>query len=132
MIQIVYRSNSLIDDGSSGFFVEIARILETSLTNNAAMHITGAMTAGNGQFVQILEGPADSVDRLLARIEGDPRHSGVEILSRREVAARSFGSWSMAYVGRGDAARLMQILADDSPSDATYHSAVAALADGIC
>ena len=46
------------------------------------------------------------VDATYARIQKDPRHHALVILSMREVESREFGQWAMAYragyAGEGD------------------------------
>jgi hypothetical protein len=129
MIQIAYRSTSLVDDGSSTFFITIAEIIERSLINNARLNITGVLAFSSGQFVQILEGAPSDVDPLLATIIADRRHSGVRLMSRHPIGVRSFGSWSMAFAGGGSSAgTIMNLLAGcDSSSDA-YRGAIQGLA----
>ncbi len=132
MIQLAYRSNCVCDDGSSTLFVEIARILERSLVNNSRLQITGALTVSNGRFVQILEGPRVNVDALFARVATDPRHADVRVVARRDIDARSFAAWSMAYVGRGDGNRIMEMIAEGCPSEAAYRAAVEQVASCVC
>lgn len=52
----------------------------------------------DGNFFQVLEGPADVVDACYSRIERDPRHRGCIRLLSEIVEARLFADWSMAYV----------------------------------
>ena len=44
----------------------------------------------------MLEGPAQALDALLARLATDPRHRDIVILDRAPVQTRLFGQWSMA------------------------------------
>lgn len=68
----------------------------TSATrNNAAAGITGLLLFNGQNFLQLLEGERDAVDALLDRVETDPRHSGVVVVTDIEVAERSFPGWSM-------------------------------------
>lgn len=132
MIQLAYRSKSMVDDGSSTFFITIAQIIEQSLINNARLRVTGVLAFNSGRFVQILEGAASDVDPLLAAITTDRRHSEVRLLSRQSVGARSFGSWSMAFVGGGTSAgTIMNLLAECDPSSDAYGAAIRGLANCI-
>ena len=129
MIQLVYQSVTELDDGSSTFFVEVARILETSLTNNVSCSITGVLGYAGGRFLQILEGPAASVAALYDRIAADPRHRDVRILSRGTVEGRTFGAWSMAFVGHGGAGRLFDLIAHQpDPASEAYRTTIDAIA----
>ncbi|QYE36120.1 BLUF domain-containing protein [Polymorphobacter sp. PAMC 29334] len=132
MIQLAYRSTSIVDDGSSTFFITLAEIFEKSLINNAKRKITGVLAFNSGRFVQILEGAASDVDPMLATITTDRRHSGIHIMSRQSVGARSFGAWSMAFVGGGTSAgTIMNLLAECDPSSDAYRTAIGGLAKCI-
>lgn len=76
---------------------DIEQILVQSRRNNSARDVTGMLLFGDGRILQILEGPADAVDALYARIEKDPRHSHCRTLMRRATSARDFGQWTMGY-----------------------------------
>ncbi len=132
MIQLVYRSKSMVDDGSSTFFITIAQIIEQSLINNARRRITGVLAFSSGRFVQILEGAASDVDPMLAMITADRRHSDVRIMSREAVGTRSFGAWSMAFAGGGSGVgTIMDLLAECDPASHAYRTAIGALANCI-
>jgi len=73
-------------------------ILRASLRNNARAGITGYLIRASGQFFQALHGPAEAIGALVARLDDDPRHRGLEILIDRETEAPSpFEDWSMGY-----------------------------------
>ena len=76
--------------------LNIAEILAVSQRNNWRDGITGALVYADGRFFQTVEGRPESIERLLARVGGDPRHAGVEIVLRRQVPERGFADWSMA------------------------------------
>ena len=82
---------------------DIDAILRTARRRNAELSLTGALMYGRGSFVQILEGPAASLDLLLDAIRKDPRHRDMTIVLRDPVEAREFAGWAMAYVGEDDA-----------------------------
>ena len=79
---------------------EIARILATSLVNNRAYSVTGALVSTPGHFAQILEGSRGAVGTVMDGIEADPRHANIRVLLREMHPQRSFARWSMAHVGR--------------------------------
>lgn len=76
---------------------ECAAIAALSATNNRRDDVTGLLLFNSRRFLQVLEGPKEAVDRIFARIHGDPRHRAVVTLREGPVAAREFGEWSMAY-----------------------------------
>lgn len=49
--------------------------------------------------MQVLEGEATAVEETMARILKDPRHHGVNELSRSAITEREFGSWTMGFRG---------------------------------
>ncbi len=51
----------------------------------------------DGNFMQLLEGPEESVSALLARIERDGRHRGMIVLNKKSILNRKFPEWSMAF-----------------------------------
>ncbi len=77
--------------------LEPLAILEASRRNNARDAITGLLYSDSERFLQALEGPADRVQATYARIQADPRHSGITLLSRRPIIERAFGGWAMAH-----------------------------------
>lgn len=74
---------------------ELRDILDVSRTNNAEIDVTGMLLYLDGNFLQLLEGGRDDVEALYERIALDKRHSGAIVLSRAEVAERSFPDWAM-------------------------------------
>lgn len=89
MLQLVYISSAV---GAP----DTRPILDASRRNNARDGVTGLLYADGRRFLQALEGPADVVERAFLRISVDARHRALVVLSRREVAAREFGQWTMA------------------------------------
>lgn len=98
MRQIIYVSRSARGDAAA----DLHRILEQSRHNNAIDGVTGLLWSDGRRFMQVLEGPDESVGPTFERIGRDPRHQGVEVLTDREVGDREFGYWSMAFRGEGD------------------------------
>lgn len=91
--RIIYRSRAT---GSTGSLLNMAAILSESQRNNDRDGLTGALAAHDESFIQVLEGPAQTLDNLLRRLSGDPRHSGIVILDRAPIRERLFGGWAMA------------------------------------
>lgn len=95
------------------------RILATSRRNNHRDSITGLLYSDDTRFLQVLEGPEDKVETAFARIQADPRHRALVILSRRTIEAREFGNWDMAHYTAGSDAdafieRISKLAADAS------------------
>jgi hypothetical protein len=66
---------------------------------NKDLHVTGALISTFYIFAQLLEGPADSIDALMARIIRDDRHRDLKVISETNIDRRKFPCWSMAYSG---------------------------------
>lgn len=93
LTRLVYRSKSLVAPEDSA---ALNAIFETSRRNNKRDQITGCLAQPDGHFVQVIEGRADMIDRLMERIIADTRHERVVVLGRWTVPGRLFGGWAMA------------------------------------
>ena len=91
--RVLYRSRAT---GTTESLLNLAAILSESQRGNDRAGLTGALAAHREHYVQVLEGPRGSLDRLLRRLATDPRHKDVVVLDRRAVETRSFADWSMA------------------------------------
>lgn len=77
---------------------DVDAILDASARNNPVRGITGLLLFNGRNFLQLLEGEESEVLGLMETITADPRHSGVSILDRREISARSCPAWAMKRV----------------------------------
>ena len=81
---------------------ELQKLLEKARRKNRDLAITGMMIYAGGKFFQVLEGEPERVNRLLEKIEQDPRHNKIVVMSTELGEERNFGEWSMGFV-RSDA-----------------------------
>lgn len=63
--------------------------------NNGMDGVSGILVFDGSTFLQVLEGPQDSVTAAFDRIQADPGHAAVTIISDHVVPERDFGYWSM-------------------------------------
>ena len=98
--QILYVSRSTAPEGKA----DVDAIVERSRHNNALEGVTGLLWSDGTRFLQVFEGPEDSVAATFDRIMDDPRHDRINVLSDRAIDAREFGGWTMAARHRWDAA----------------------------
>ena len=56
----------------------------------------GFSKADRSRFLQVLEGAAQDLDRLMTRLAGDPRHDEVVVIERKPIPARGFSGYSAA------------------------------------
>lgn len=105
LIHLVYASTSSAQHSEE----ELARLLEVASHRNAQLGLTGMLLHLDGCFFQVLEGEAEAVDGLFARIASDPRHGNVTVIVREPIARRAFADWTMAYAALGakDAASIV-------------------------
>lgn len=73
----------------------LAGILSSARRNNPLLGITGALFCRHDIYLQMIEGPADAIDMLYARIEADDRHFDVRLLLTEAMGERLFPAWSM-------------------------------------
>ena len=78
---------------------EVDAIVDWSQRHNREVGVTGALVFTEKRFAQYLEGPAGSIDPLMKSILKDPRHRNVDVVFRRPITQRHFGTWAMAYAG---------------------------------
>ena len=93
MLQLVYISTARPSVDQH----EIGRILATSRRRNQADRISGLLVHDGVRFLQALEGEPSLVEATYARVCVDQRHRAPVLLSQREIDAREFGDWSMAW-----------------------------------
>jgi hypothetical protein len=91
--RLVYESTAT---GTTESIGNLAVILGESQRNNDRDGLTGALAAHRNRYIQVIEGPAQTLDALLRRLENDPRHRDIILLGRAPIPARIFGRWSMA------------------------------------
>jgi hypothetical protein len=93
MIQLIYVSSATELFSES----QLVDLLSQAREHNASIGVTGMLLYKDGNFMQVLEGAADDVQPLYAKIRSDPRHKGVITVLERPVAQRGFAEWSMAF-----------------------------------
>lgn len=72
-------------------------ILSESQQRNFAKDITGLLLHSDGNLIQIIEGSESTVETLFSKIESDPRHRQVMVLSRKFVEKRDFPEYRMGF-----------------------------------
>ncbi len=97
--QLIYCSRNRITQDNDTFADEVTAILARARRNNQAIGVTGALLFTRFWFAQVLEGPRDAVEMIFERIQSDPRHGDVTVLSFLPAEQRSFPDWSMAFAG---------------------------------
>jgi Sensors of blue-light using FAD len=94
MLELIYRSRLASDLN----LPEVYAIMKEARQRNDAMSVTGVLLFNTQYFLQLIEGPKESIEALYPRIEKDRRHQNVECLVKRAITERSWANWSMALV----------------------------------
>ena len=81
---------------------DLSAIQEKAKTNNAPLDVTGSLFYNGGWFLQVLEGPASTLEKLYKKIELDPRHKNSRILYNEPANFRTFPRWSMNMTNLND------------------------------
>jgi hypothetical protein len=87
---------------------ELEAIVAESRVRNNENAITGVLLAAGGNFMQMLEGPRQSLDETMVRIRSSRRHTGIIELVDEPVSVREFDDWSMAFT-HAEADKFMQL-----------------------
>lgn len=128
MRQVIYRSTTTAGSGRASD--DIPAILAQAVARNGIDGITGLLYTEDDHFLQVIEGPEDSIADLVERLDADPRHRDVRILVDRTIDEREFGDWTMIYRDRRESTddfddRLRVLLAGVSSETADYFRALA-------
>lgn len=89
-LQLVYASRPFGFDAAT-----LLSILFKARARNSEVDVTGCLICRDDIYLQLLEGPADSVTKIYNKILEDDRHVEVIQLVRRGVPERMFGKWAM-------------------------------------
>lgn len=95
MVYISKRSGGYSDE-------DVLEMVMRAVERNRELSVTGCLWFGDEYFLQIIEGERTVIHDLYGRIEANPMHHEVSIISYQLVNRRVFGPWSMAYVKEED------------------------------
>jgi methanogenic corrinoid protein MtbC1 len=93
---VVYRSRAIADLGAKA----LEAMAQSAQQRNRREAVTGLIVYDFPCFYQWLEGPEDSIERIMHSIRRDPRHTDLEILSAKPIEKRVFGGWDMKLATR--------------------------------
>lgn len=95
--RLLYVSQSQLAPDRAGD--ELRELVDQAIRRNRGLGVTGGLIFTGHRFAQWLEGPADAVDRLFRAIQGDARHTGVQVILRGPADERLFPDWNLAFSG---------------------------------
>jgi hypothetical protein len=91
---LIYTSRA--EDSTNEF--DLMNILTVSRKINKQLNITGVLLYSKWRWLQILEGPFNSVTTLFFdHIKHDKRHTDVTLLVLEPCSKRRFANWNMGY-----------------------------------
>lgn len=76
---------------------ELENILQKSRANNKKDEVSGMLLYHEGVFIQLLEGPEDSVKKIFSKITLDARHENLFTLMASSGGGRLFKGCPMGY-----------------------------------
>ncbi len=91
MYFLLYSSKSLFTYNEE----QLREILKTACHNNKLLDITGLLLYVNDRFIQVLEGPKQSIQIVFDKIKDDNRHFELDVLAEGQIDKRLFNDWSM-------------------------------------
>lgn len=100
LFSLIYASSAVELFSTS----DLVSLLETCHRNNTAAGVTGMLLYKSGNFMQVLEGEEETVRRIHAKIEHDPRHRNLLTLTEHMIPERQFDQWSMGFRNLSDPA----------------------------
>lgn len=92
---------------------QLVSALRSWRDSNARDEITGFLLYEQGNFMQVIEGPAANILKLVKAIALDTRHRGMLILWQHAIVEREFGRWHMGF------RKVAELSAEDQKS---FHS----------
>ena len=106
LYRLIYCSRNVIArdlstaSAAEALTTELRAILDTARRRNQLDEVSGALLFTNSGFAQVLEGQREVIERTFERINADPRHSDVTVLSFTPTEKRSFPDWAMGFCGQ--------------------------------
>lgn len=73
----------------------LAELERRAATFNAEQGVTGLLVFNGANFVQLIEGDAPAINRVMERIERDDMHSNIHILRNSPMRERECPEWGM-------------------------------------
>lgn len=112
--RVVYRSILATRDPTEADKL-MTDILASSTRNNMVSGIGGILffNRDSSQISQVLEGPPENIDALLARIAGDARHRHFRIVRKCYSETKQYSQFGMVWGGSWDP----ETAEDDDPFD---------------
>lgn len=99
LCRLIYRSKTSWDILTNDLLRKLA---VDSTSRNEGGEITGILLLSDESFLQVLEGPEDTVNDLYCKIIQDKLHADVTLIAYEQIANKSFDGWSMRVLDLND------------------------------
>ena len=93
LISLIYTSRSTASFKEH----EIPDLLQQVRITNAKQQVTGMLLYIGGSFLQVLEGPPESVDAMFNKLLADKRHTQLRLIATEPLPERAFEGWTMMH-----------------------------------
>lgn len=113
---IIYVSKAADNVGHE----DILNILTQSWKFNHNSYISGMLVYDNGHFIQLIQGPINTIDKLFARISKDPRHHDIKKLGEEKLHLRDCNGWGIGVFNEQEIAESIYQALDIEHGKALY------------
>lgn len=96
MKRVAYVSRTPISERGIRLPVGMSDIVEISRKCNPMAQVTGMLSYRKNQYLQVLEGPYDVINDLMAKILADTRHEDVWVFIDENISERGFPNWGVS------------------------------------
>jgi hypothetical protein len=101
---------------------EILNILTHSWKYNHNSYISGMLLSDNNHFMQIVQGPIATIDKLYARISNDPRHTDIKLLGEELLHERNCTGWGIGFYDNQEVADIFYDSLNIGHGEALYEA----------
>ncbi len=101
-------------------YTEILDILTHSWKYNHNSYISGMLLYDNRYFMQIIQGPIATIDKLYARISHDQRHTDIKLIGEELLHTRDCSGWGIGFYNQQEVAEALYNAFDIGHGDALY------------
>ena len=85
-------------------YEEILNILTHAWKYNHNSYISGMLVYDNKHFMQIIQGPIATIDKLYARISNDARHTDIKLIGEELLHDRNCSGWGIGFYDKQEVA----------------------------
>lgn len=107
--------------------VAVMDILQVSWRHNHNSDISGILIYDDKHFVQLLQGPINTVDTLYEKITRDIRHHSIELIGTELLARKDVNGWGMGFINDQEIVENLYLKYDIKHAEGLYESEYSSL-----